>query len=115
MLLLLGRRSSGLLRGRSGAGSGTRRALLRARRGWRSQRIPLYPDIHDPDRGLWLVVRIARRVGDLGYQVLALDDLAEDRMLAIEVRGRDFGDEELARPRFQSGVRHGEPSGLVEL
>ena len=52
---------------------------------------------------------------DLLDEVLALNDLAEDDVLAVEPRGDDGGDEELGSVGVGSGVGHRQEEGLVVL
>src|SRR5215218_7015577 len=65
-----------------------------------------------------LLHRAVRRVGvDLGHgldHVHALDDLAEDGVLAVEPGRRHLGDEELGAVGAGAGVGHGQVPGPVE-
>jgi hypothetical protein len=50
---------------------------------------------------------------DLPDEVLALGDLTEDDVLAVQPRGNNGGDEELGSVGVGSSVGHGEQEGLV--
>src|SRR5215471_3516035 len=77
--------------------------------------LDLYPLDHDVP--LRAVARRGRRVRDGVHDLLAVrvGDLAEDRVLAVQVRGRPDGDEELRSVGTRAGVGHGEQVRPVEL
>ena len=50
---------------------------------------------------------------DLLDQIVVVDDLAENDVLAVQPRGLDGGDEELGSVGVGSGVGHGQESGLL--
>lgn len=62
-----------------------------------------------------LTARVGALALNLLDEVLALDDLAEDDVLAVEPRGDDGGDEELGSVGVGSGVGHRQEEGLVVL
>src|SRR5580704_13328145 len=64
---------------------------------------------------MWLVLAVARDLGNLRNDVLAFDDFAEDGVLAGEPIGGRNGDEELAAVGVRSGVGHGQLAGDIEL
>src|SRR5262249_58740282 len=66
------------------------------------ERLGLLADAEDLD-GFDLVAP-----GDLVHDVLAFDDVAEHRMLAIEPWSRDMSDKELAAVAGRTGVGHGQ-------
>lgn len=70
--------------------------------------------IRDEDLLDWGIL-LDRRLVDKPHDRTACDDLAEDDVLFVEVRGCDGRDEELGAVRAGSGVGHGEEEGLVVL
>lgn len=66
----------------------------------------------DLDVGLGLAGRRAEALNLLD-EVLALGDLTEDNVLAVEPRGDNGGDEELRAVGVGAGVSHGEEEGAV--
>ena len=61
-----------------------------------------------------LVLRADRGLGDRLHDVVAVGHLSEDRVLAVQVRRLADGDEELRAVGAGPGVRHRQPSDLVE-
>src|SRR6478735_3719810 len=106
-----------LVRGGAGHGPG-RTGMPRAR--FRSA-LAVDRDALDDDVVDRLVTAVGRDPADLVDDLTArpVGDLAEDRVLAVEVRGGADGDEELgavgALSHPLAGVGHGEEVGLVEL
>lgn len=70
--------------------------------------------VHHNDVDLRLV-GLGLHVLDLANDALAIDNLAENNVLAIEVGGWNGGDEELATVGAGAGVGHGEQEGAVML
>jgi hypothetical protein len=62
--------------------------------------------LDDLDRLLWLVARVLGHVLDLLDDLVALEHLAEDDVLAIQPRGDGGGDEELGAVGVLAGVGH---------
>src|SRR5204862_5888168 len=59
------------------------------------------------------IARIALHVGDLLHHVQTDDDAAEHGVLAVEVRRRSLGDEELRTVGARAGVGHREHARTV--
>ena len=72
-------------------------------------------DRFENDRRFGLVLAAAGDEGDFGDDLLALDNLAEDGVVAGEPRRCGDGDEELAAIGSGAGVGHGQLAGLVEF
>lgn len=60
-----------------------------------------------------LTSRVGTEALDLLDEVLALGDLTEDNVLAVQPRGNDGGDEELGSVGVGSSIGHGEQERLV--
>src|SRR6185312_1993741 len=63
----------------------------------------------------WTVLSVALGLGDAVHNVLTLDDLAEDGVIAGEPVGCRNSNEELAAVSIGAGVGHGEFAGFVEF
>src|ERR1700757_562476 len=96
-----------------------RRALLRPRgfvRTPRRRRVPSFGDLDVGDlrRIVWAIVaRVAGHPGNLLDYVDVLA-LPENRVMIVEPRRGDIGDEELRAIRTGAAVRHRQPARLVE-
>ena len=72
-------------------------------------------DLGHDDGADGFVVTALGEAGDFADEVLTLDHLAEDGVLAVEVGRGDLSDEELRGTGAGAGVGHGEAAGDVEL
>src|SRR6266404_1188445 len=106
--LLLGRRLSGRFLCRAG--------LLRGRRRRGRWPFALQFDAQDLYRRLGFVLAESRHTGNLCRHVLAVNHLAEYRMLAIQMRRRPVGDEKLRAAGVRlTDVGHGKTPRDIEL
>ena len=60
-----------------------------------------------------VVARIGGHTGDLLHQVIVVA-LSEDIVVAVEVRSRNFGNEELGAVGIRAAIGHSKASGNVE-
>lgn len=65
-------------------------------------------DLVDDNVLQWLVRGTRRDLGDLDYHIKALYHLAEDRVLAVKMRGWSHGNEELRPVGVGAGIGHGQ-------
>src|SRR5207245_420848 len=63
----------------------------------------------------WLAVRLRIALADFVQRIHAADDLSEDSVLAVEVRRRAVGDEELRAVGILARIRHREHARLIVL
>ena len=98
----------GRSRGRSGPNARTR-SLARSRSGPCGRTsLPEDFDLLDHDVLVRPIALAARGAGDLGDDLLAADDGAEDGVAIVEVLGRALGDEPLGAVRVRAAVGHRE-------